>query len=405
MAIIKSGNSTDQLRVNTAGAALTTLLDANGNPINAANPLQIAGALTIGGSVEVSNDVGNPLPVSGTVIATGPATDAQMRATPLPVSGTVTATGPLTDTQLRATAVPVAGPATDAQLRATPLPVSGTVAVSNSVLHVDDNSGSLTVDGTVSLGAGAQTVGKVDQGAAGTQAWKVDASGTTITVNDGGAALTVDAVNLNIRPLAQATDTVQAVFRGATSGNMAEVDAAVLAQRVAVYPKNQPNFGARVTTGVLAAALAAGAPIFGIRAGATPIYVIQVVVSFSWAVAATAMQQFGLVMERFSGAALAGGQAYTPLKHRSGDVSSAADIRAATTAALTSTGVTFDGSQSPLLGWTSNAAGFLVGPLTVDLADCPIKLLPGEGLCIRNLIAWPAAGTGVVSGALRWEEF
>ena len=75
----------------------------------------------------------------------------------------ITVTGPLTDTQLRASAVPVSGPLTDTQLRATPVPVSGTVTanagtgtflIDNAVgqsVAVDDNGGSLTVDGTVSL--------------------------------------------------------------------------------------------------------------------------------------------------------------------------------------------------------------------------------------------------------------
>jgi len=136
-------------------------------------PVDIGSAsISIGASVEVSNDAGNPLPVSGSVsisgtpTVTGPLTDTQLRAAAVPVSGTFwqttqpisgsvsisgtpTVTGPLTDTQLRATAVPVSGtfwqttqpisgsvsisgtptvtgPLTDTQLRATAVPVSGT---------------------------------------------------------------------------------------------------------------------------------------------------------------------------------------------------------------------------------------------------------------------------------------
>jgi hypothetical protein len=57
-------------------------------------PVDIGSAsVSIGASVEVSNDAGNPLPVSGSVS----------------ISGTTAVSGPLTDAQLRATAVPVSG--------------------------------------------------------------------------------------------------------------------------------------------------------------------------------------------------------------------------------------------------------------------------------------------------------
>ena len=45
------------------------------------------------------------------------------------------------------------GGLTDAQLRATPVPVDGSVSISNSSIPVTDNGGSLTIDGTVELGA------------------------------------------------------------------------------------------------------------------------------------------------------------------------------------------------------------------------------------------------------------
>lgn len=66
--------------------------------------------------------------VGGTVTVTGPLTDAQLRAVPVPVSGTF-----FQGTQ------PVSGPLTDTQLRA-------------SVVPIGDGGGSLTVDGSVSVG-------------------------------------------------------------------------------------------------------------------------------------------------------------------------------------------------------------------------------------------------------------
>lgn len=134
-----------------------------------------ATALPVSGTVGVSNFPATQL-VSGTVNVgnfPGPdesgLTDVQLRAAAVPVSG------PLTDTQLRATGVPVTGPLTDAQLRALAVAISGTVTLDVATLaaletisianfpatqpisgtvtvvepvSIDDNSGSLTTDGT-----------------------------------------------------------------------------------------------------------------------------------------------------------------------------------------------------------------------------------------------------------------
>lgn len=68
-------------------------------------------------------------------------------------------------------------------------------------LNITDNSGSLTVDGTVELGA--TTLAALEsitvQNGAGASA---------VNIQDGGNSLTVDAVNLDIRDLAFATDKV-----------------------------------------------------------------------------------------------------------------------------------------------------------------------------------------------------
>ena len=66
----------------------------------------------------------------------------------------------------------------------------------------------------------------------------------------------------------------------------------------------------------------------------------------------------------------------------------------------------FDGNRIPVIGYCTN----LVGGGCDRLVDCveavgqPIKLAPGEGLAIRNLVVWPAAGTGVLTGVIKWEE-
>lgn len=134
----------------TGGLTNTELRAA---PVPVSGTVVVAEPVTVDGSVAVSN-LPATQPVSGTVAVSNlPATQ--------PVSGTVAVsnqpTQPLTNTELRAAAVPVSGPLTDTQLRAAAVPVSGTVTVSNptagppAVQPVNDNGGSLTVDGTVGI--------------------------------------------------------------------------------------------------------------------------------------------------------------------------------------------------------------------------------------------------------------
>jgi hypothetical protein len=191
---LPAGASTSALQTtaNTSLAAIDGKLPALAS---GRVPVDIGSAsISIGASVEVSNDAGNPLPVSGSVsitgsaAVTGPLTDTQLRATALPVSGTFwqatqpisgsvsitgtqAVTGPLTDVELRATAVPVSGtfwqatqPVSAASL---PLPsgaatsanqttantslssIDGKLAALQSgAVPIGDNSSSLTVDGT-----------------------------------------------------------------------------------------------------------------------------------------------------------------------------------------------------------------------------------------------------------------
>jgi hypothetical protein len=72
------------------------------------------------------------------------------------IDGTVTVSGPLTNEQLRALAVPVAldsNSLTALENISVTFPSSQNVSVQNASLAVTDNGGSLTVDGTVDLGA------------------------------------------------------------------------------------------------------------------------------------------------------------------------------------------------------------------------------------------------------------
>jgi|GEM_PF-1991001 len=148
---------------------LTTSAAALPLPAGAATQATLASVLAalqstltvglVGGTVEISNDIGNPLPVSGTVTASGPLTDTQLRATPVPVSMSGSSGG-LTDTQLRAAAVSVAV----SNLPGTQ-PVSGTVNVGNFPVTsgtVTANAGLNLNTSTLALEAGnlAALVGK-----------------------------------------------------------------------------------------------------------------------------------------------------------------------------------------------------------------------------------------------------
>lgn len=164
----------------------------------------------------------------------------------------------------------------------------------------------------------------------------------------------------------------------------------------------------RATTGVLGATLAAGSTVFAMRHAAAPtrdVYVTGIQAQFAATVAFTTASQQLFALERFSTATPSGGTAYTGMKHDTGSAASGlGDIRAATTAALTVTSVVFDGNTVPLLGTASPVvSSTIVGPY-LDFSQSPIRLRAGEGLCIRNIVLWPAAGTGVLTASVTWYE-
>lgn len=119
--------------------------------------------------------------ISNTSIAvTGPLTDTELRATPVPISGTVTAnagTGNFTVVQ-----------ATGTNLHT--VVDSGTITTITNVVHVDDNGGSLTVDGPltdVQLRATPVPVsGTVTTTASGTQDTNlIQINGNTVLAGNG----------------------------------------------------------------------------------------------------------------------------------------------------------------------------------------------------------------------------
>lgn len=199
------------------------------------------------------------------------------------------------------------------------------------------------------------------------------------------------------------------VLRAHPDGKLQQV--AVVAER-----SNTPLFYARVSTGVLAAALAVDAPVFGIRNGPTTntkrVVIVRLKLQFSTQAAFTAVQQFGFYLEKYNTANLAGGQTYEPLKARlEADESvckpggaEGGDIRASTTAALTVAGVTFLGEKVPVYGWNDLAVARDAPWVDAIEPEDPVALAPGEGLAIRNLVVWPAAGTGTLAGFVKYYE-
>jgi len=98
-------------------------------------------------------------------------------------------------------------------------------------VNITDNGGSLTVDGTVELGA--TTLAALEsitvQNPAGAGA---------VNIQDGGNSITVDAVNLDIRDLVFATDKVDA------SGSTVALDAGTLAALESITVQNPSGAGA-----------------------------------------------------------------------------------------------------------------------------------------------------------------
>lgn len=138
----------------------------------------------------IDSKLTNPLPVSGTVV-TGGLTDTQLRATPVPVSmssdieigavelkngtddtrATVTAAnalkvdGSAVTQPVSAAALPLPTGAATSALQTQPGVDIGDVTINNaagaSAVNIQDGGNSITVDGTVAIGAGAAVIGHV----------------------------------------------------------------------------------------------------------------------------------------------------------------------------------------------------------------------------------------------------
>ena len=185
-------------------------------------------------------------------------------------------------------------------------------------------------------------------------------------------------------------------------------------------------------TGTLAAALAAGAVIFAFRWGDTNLAAInwlrvrfQANVLFT---AAAANLSLSATIGRTYTASHTGGTAATSsgnnLKLRTSfptsKINTNGDIRIATTAALGGGTVTADAHPFAYGGpgranyvntaagteviYNNNPIGNIDYSARVADAEHPIVLAQNEGILVRNVVVWPAAGTGEVSVEIGWTE-
>ncbi len=201
--------------VSTAPAVPVYVINGtNGSDYVDPLPVTISGVVPpITGTV-TANQGTSPWVISGTV--TGPLTDTQLRLTPVPVSGSVTANAGLNlNTSALALDSTVAKDASLVTLNtsvntllkpANTLAAVTTLGTITNVVHIDDNSGSLTVDnnGTfpVQSTLAAETtkvIGTVNQG---TSPWAVSAASlplptgaATDTFNSSGTQGAVSVTN------------------------------------------------------------------------------------------------------------------------------------------------------------------------------------------------------------------
>ena len=215
-------------------------------------------------------------------------------------------------------------------------------------------------------------------------------------------------------------------------GTVADVDGTLYrAIRTTGRPVDTGSLGfyqLSMTSGTIAAALAASAQVFSMRwSDATRLMVLyNLNLKFQGLTPRTAatLTDFGFdafIARSFSVSA-SGGTAATltgnSFKMRTSmGTTLLADARIASTGALTAGTQTLDGNafigslggpqrtnpaaateevvhQSPELVWVPN----------IENGESPIILAANEGIVIRNRTVWPVAGTGIVTVTARWAE-
>lgn len=203
---------------------------------------------------------------------------------------------------------------------------------------------------------------------------------------------------------------------GETTANMLEVESNNAA-RATVVPRGAP-YSIAASTGTMAAALTGNAAFFAMRLNPSANvacfidrirFQFSTVVAFTTPVTATRR----IVVTRGAGAAAAAGTAITTIARKSSldadsqcQASQGGDMRISATAALTVTGITFEGADfaSLSLVHVGNAGGFVENVWEFS-ESAPLILQPGEVLALRNgASAMDAAGTWVGNVQVQWRE-
>lgn len=181
------------------------------------------------------------------------------------------------------------------------------------------------------------------------------------------------------------------------------------------------GYGVSATTGVLAAALAAGSTVFAMRldpgAGNRLAFIDRVRLQWTCIAAFTTPVTAGRRLELYRAAATANpsggtGIAVPPPKNTNYAASEFAtaqngDLRIATTGALTMTGSTFE--AAPLRGMSLAHAG-AAGAFFEEVFEFSageseqITLQPGQLLAVRTPVAMDAAGTWQLTVSVDWFE-
>jgi hypothetical protein len=178
-------------------------------------------------------------------------------------------------------------------------------------------------------------------------------------------------------------------------------------------------YSAAAKTGTIAAAAAAGAAMFAMRLnpGSTKKVYVQVLkLRYTTVVAFTTpvTQTRSLVLTRGVGAATSGGTSMPIAVKKDStyalsqtDLSVGGDVRIATTAALTVTGITWEAQNLAeiTLAHVGAAGAYLEQVFEFDLRSHSIELNPGELLGVRvGPSAMDAAGTWSLAVEVSWRE-
>lgn len=187
------------------------------------------------------------------------------------------------------------------------------------------------------------------------------------------------------------------------SGVVDEVDTTFRARRISIRPPEVINWNSISGVSGLLTGVAAAGPVFSFRnTGTNLIMVRRLSAGFITTTAFTAAQglYYNMLKANAFTASDTGGTAlYTAgaNKHRNSftNITSAPDIRIATTAALTAGTRTLEAIPLAAACGTSNAVGasLAMSPLfSHDPGDYPLILAQNEGFIITNGIAMGAAG-------------